>query len=200
MTRRLTPRGIQRRDQLIAYAATCFAEQGYHPTSVADIVEGLGVGKGVFYWYFDSKEQLFLEILRDAQRGLRRAQQQAITDVDDPTERIRLGIRATMAWTAEHPEFYKLTRFAATEERFAPALRKGQEMAVADAVRHLREAIDAGQVRDNDPTLMGYAIFGICAEMARTLIHERGEPWQTVADAIETIVLDGIAEPAPTRA
>ena len=49
------------------YAATRFAENGYHPTSVAEIVQGLGVGKGVFYWYFDSKEELFLEILREAQ-------------------------------------------------------------------------------------------------------------------------------------
>ncbi len=51
----------------MAFAASRFAEQGYHPTSVSEIVSGLGVGKGVFYWYFDSKEQLFLEILRDAQ-------------------------------------------------------------------------------------------------------------------------------------
>ncbi len=64
----------------MAFAAKRFAEQGYHPTSVSEIVTGLGVGKGVFYWYFDSKEQLFLEILREAQTDLRRRQQQAITD------------------------------------------------------------------------------------------------------------------------
>ena len=62
----------------MAYAAARFAEGGFHPTSVAEIVSGLGVGKGVFYWYFDSKDELFLEILKDAQQGLRRAQQHAI--------------------------------------------------------------------------------------------------------------------------
>ena len=50
------------------FAAARFAEQGYHPTSVAEIVQGLGVGKGVFYWYFSSKEELFLEILKEAQQ------------------------------------------------------------------------------------------------------------------------------------
>src|SRR3546814_263494 len=35
----------------MAFATSRFAEQGYHPTSVSEIVAGLGVGKGVFYWY-----------------------------------------------------------------------------------------------------------------------------------------------------
>src|SRR5690554_5618804 len=102
--RRLTPRGLERRQQLMAYAAQRFAETGYHPTSVAEIVEGLGVGKGVFYWYFSSKEELFLEILREAQRDLRRAQQRAISGLDDPVQRIAEGIRASIAWSAAHPD------------------------------------------------------------------------------------------------
>ena len=48
MRSKLTPRGQERRGQLIACAARLFAERGYHPTSVADIVAALGVGKGVF--------------------------------------------------------------------------------------------------------------------------------------------------------
>jgi hypothetical protein len=34
----------------MSFAATRFALNGYHPTSVQEIVGGLGVGKGVFYW------------------------------------------------------------------------------------------------------------------------------------------------------
>jgi len=98
MNRRLTQRGRERRAQLMTYATARFAENGYHPTSVAEIVQGLGVGKGVFYWYFASKEELFLEILRDAQRQLRRRQEAAIADEPDPVRRIELGIRASIAW------------------------------------------------------------------------------------------------------
>src|SRR4029450_10671984 len=73
MGKQLTPRGRQRRDQLIADATARFADRVYHDTSVAELVSGLGVGKGVFYWYFESKEQLFVEILREEQLDLRRA-------------------------------------------------------------------------------------------------------------------------------
>src|SRR2546423_15430640 len=96
VNRRLTQRGRDRRSQLMEFAARRFAENGYHPTSVAEIVEGMGVGKGVFYWYFSSKEELLAEILRDAQLELRRRQQQAIGDEPDPVRRIEAGIRPTM--------------------------------------------------------------------------------------------------------
>src|SRR5215207_5131219 len=153
MNRRLTQRGRERRRQLMDYATQRFAEHGYHPTSVAEIVTGLGVGKGVFYWYFSSKEELFLELLREAQQDLRRRQQQAIVEEPDPVQRIELGIRATMAWYSEHRDLISLFQFAATEERFAPALRRGQDIAIDDVVRHVKEGIVAGRIRDSDPTL-----------------------------------------------
>jgi AcrR family transcriptional regulator len=195
MTRRLTQRGRERRQQLMDYAAARFAEKGYHPTSVAEIVQGLGVGKGVFYWYFDSKEQLFIEILRDAQHSLRRAQQQAIAGEDDPVRRIALGIRASMRWSAEHSDVNKLIQFAATEERFLPALRKGQEVAVSDAVRHIKEGIARGQVRDSDPTILAHAVLGVSTHLARVCIHEKHEPPDDVADAAVSFVLEGMLVP-----
>jgi AcrR family transcriptional regulator len=176
----------------MAYAAQRFAEHGYHPTSVSEIVSGLGVGKGVFYWYFDSKEQLFLQILRDAQTELRRAQRAAIGDEPDPVRRIEAGIRASMTWSAANPALNALLRFAATEERFQPALRKGEEIAVADLVAHLREAVVAGRIRDADPEMMAYAMLGASARLARTFIHDRGEDPQVVADACVAFCLAGL--------
>lgn len=174
------------------FAAARFAENGYHPTSVAEIVQGLGVGKGVFYWYFSSKEELFLEILRESQQDLRRRQQQAIADEPDPVRRIELGIRASMAWFEEHRDLFKLTQFAATEDRFAPQLRRGQDVAVADAVRHVKEGIVDGEIRDGDPTVLAHAILGVTSHLARAFIHERGEPAAEVADAAVAFCLAGM--------
>ena len=78
MRRKLTPRGRDRRDQLMECGARLFAERGYHPTSVADIVAAIGVGKGVFYWYFASKDELLTELLKASNHDLRKRQQQAI--------------------------------------------------------------------------------------------------------------------------
>jgi len=192
MNRRLTQRGKERRRQLMDHAATRFAENGYHPTSVAEIVQGLGVGKGVFYWYFSSKEELLLEILRDAQHDLRRRQQQEIADERDPVARIERGIRASMQWLAEHRQLMTLFQFAATEERFAPTLRRGQEVALADVVPHVKDGIVAGRIRDADPELLAHAILGVTNHLARAFIFERGEPPDEVADAAVTFALGGL--------
>jgi len=174
------------------YAAERFAEQGYHPTSVAEIVAGLGVGKGVFYWYFSSKEELFVVLLREAQQELRRTQQAAIGSEPDAVRRIELGIRASMVWLDEHRHLFKLFEFAATEERFLPALRRGQEVAVADVVRHVKEGIVEGRMRDGDPELITHAILGVTNELARVFIHGRGEPGERVADDAVAFCLEGL--------
>jgi AcrR family transcriptional regulator len=192
VARRLTQRGKDRREQLMAFAAGRFAEQGYHPTSVSEIVAGLGVGKGVFYWYFDSKEQLFLEILREAQTDLRRRQQQAIADEPDPVRRIELGLRASLAWSEAHRDHNKLIQFAATEATFAGALRRGQDIAVADVVKHVKEAMAEGRIRDADPDVLAHAMVGVAAHLTRIFIYERGDKAETVADATVAFCLDGL--------
>ena len=192
MARRLTPRGRERREQLLAYAVARFAENGYHPTSVADIVSGLGVGKGVFYWYFESKEALFREILREAQTDLRRRQQQAIGDETDPVRRIEAGIRASMKWAAEHRDHNALVAFAATEERFLPAIRKGEEIAIADIAKHVRDGIADGLIRDADPERIAHALLGVTSQLTRVYIHGRGDDPDAVADTAIAFVLDGL--------
>jgi AcrR family transcriptional regulator len=201
MARRLTPRGKERREQLMAYAVARFAENGYHPTSVADIVSGLGVGKGVFYWYFESKEELLHEILRDAQTDLRRHQQQEIADDPDPVRRLELGIRASMRWSAEHRDHGALVRFAATEERFRPALRKGEEIAIADIARHVADGIEQGRIRDGDPTVIAHALLGVSSQLTRVFVHERGEDPDRIADLAIAFIREGLLgeAPAPKR-
>jgi TetR/AcrR family transcriptional regulator, cholesterol catabolism regulator len=192
MERRLTPRGRERRAQLMRYAAERFARNGYHPTSVAEVVEGLGVGKGVFYWYFGSKDELFREVLAEAQLELRRAQRRAIGDEPDPVRRIELGIRESMAWFEAHRDLFNLFQFAATDERFAPLLRRGQEVAFDDALRHVKEGIAEGRIRDGDPEALTHAVLGVTSHLTRALIRDRNEPAAEVADVAVAFCLHGL--------
>jgi len=185
MRHELTPRGAERREQLMSTAARLFAERGYDPTSVGDVVEAVGVGKGVFYWYFTSKEELFAELLRAGHRDLRRGQEAAIGDEPDPLRRIEAGIVASLAWFGEHRDVFTLLQIARNDERFAPVLRKAQEIAVADTVRHLKDAIVEGQIPDRDPEMLAQAILGVVERLTLALAFERGEPAARVAaDAV----------------
>jgi AcrR family transcriptional regulator len=52
---RITKDPDERRHELIACAQRLFYSKGYERTTVGDIVAELGVAKGTFYYYFDSK-------------------------------------------------------------------------------------------------------------------------------------------------
>ncbi len=52
----------QRREQILQAAMACFARQGYHATSMDDVVRQSGLSVGAIYSYFPSKEELFLSL------------------------------------------------------------------------------------------------------------------------------------------
>jgi AcrR family transcriptional regulator len=190
--RELTPRGQRRRRQIMDLAARRFAEHGYHPTSVTELVQALGVGKGVFYWYFSSKEQLFTDILREAQLDLRRRQQQAIGDETDPVRRIELGIRASIAWFEEHRHLFTLFQFAWTQERFRAVVHEGQDVGVADTVQHVKDGIVEGRIRDADPFVLAHGILGVTGHLTRHFVQEGGEGADQVADEAVAFCLQGL--------
>jgi len=183
MPRRLTPKGAQRRRDLMDHAARRFAADGYHSTSVTSIVDGLGVGKGVFYWYFASKDDLLDEILTDALHSMREAQREAIAGEHDPARRIEQGIRSSLRWLSEHRHLFVLMEFARTEERFAPIIRYGDTQVVADALPHVSAGITAGLLRGEDPVVLTLAILGVTAHLARVLVLQKGEDADRVAEA-----------------
>lgn len=151
-------------------ATRLFAVQGYHRTSVKDVCDTCGVGKGVFYWYFDSKEALFLAILAEALQDLRRTQRRAIEGVDDPIARVVKGIEASLDYLAANDDLFMLMDFAGTDAHFEPVVRNGIEVVVDDTSRHLKEAIAAGAIPDGDPYFLAHGITTITLTFVRRFI------------------------------
>jgi AcrR family transcriptional regulator len=60
MSRRKTP--AEKKMEFIQVAEELFLEKGYENTSVDDIVKKMGAAKGLFYYYFDSKDDVILAI------------------------------------------------------------------------------------------------------------------------------------------
>ena len=176
--RKLTKRGSERREQVMEAGYRLFAEQGYHRTTVGDVCDAIEVGKGVFYWYFPSKEALFSELLQTSLLELRRAQQLAISDVEDPVARIEFGIRASIEFFRANPGFLALSRTAARYEEFAGFVARGQEIVVADTATHIKEGMAEGSIRHGDPDLMAHGILGAILHFVETYFG-------TDADAVD---------------
>lgn len=55
-----------RRKQILDAARKCFIEDGFHATSMQDILKGSGLSAGAVYRYFPSKEAIILAIAHDS--------------------------------------------------------------------------------------------------------------------------------------
>lgn len=185
--RRLTKRGQERRDKLLAYATTEFARNGFHATSVSDIVDGIGVGKGVFYWYFESKDELLIEVLRESLRDLRSTQAAAIADAADPLQRLEAGIRASLYWSAENPEIMRLVAAARSEEPFAKVLRRGQEILIADSAKLIEQASDLGQIMEGNSVMMALSIRAVIDSLSAEYSWHRGRTSGWVDDQDDAV-------------
>src|SRR5215468_11012596 len=56
----------RRRQQILDAAASCFARQGFHATSMQDIFAAAGLSAGAVYRYFPTKTELIREIAAQA--------------------------------------------------------------------------------------------------------------------------------------
>ena len=79
----------QRREQLIEVATKLFAKWGYDATTTAAIAEAAGVTEPILYRHFDSKQELFVAIVRSVSEQTMAQWQAVVGDTADPAEQIR---------------------------------------------------------------------------------------------------------------
>lgn len=96
------------RGRLITAFAKLAAEGGYDNVTIIDIVSLAGTSKRTFYEHFDDKEDCLLQSFETAREILMAAILSEAGPVEDPVERIRVGVRAYIRTLAELPDFARL--------------------------------------------------------------------------------------------
>ena len=82
-----------RRDEILEAAETCVARQGFHQTTIQDVIRESGLSAGCIYSYFHSKEDLIQAV--GEYRHARDGALLAVKDGDaDPLESLRAIARA----------------------------------------------------------------------------------------------------------
>jgi len=157
--RALSSRGIETRTRLIEAAEEVFGELGYHDASIVKITEAAGVGQGTFYLYFESKKEIFDELVRDLNRRIRHAMTEASAGAENRLEAELLGFRGYFAFAREHPGLYLIIRQAAF---VSPELFRYHYDRVSEPyVAALQEAGARGDVGPIDAEVTAWALMAI---------------------------------------
>ncbi|MFD7719481.1 TetR/AcrR family transcriptional regulator [Streptomyces sp. NPDC059814] len=80
-----------RRRQILDGAARCFARDGFHGTSMQDVLKEVGLSAGAVYRYFSGKEDLIAAIAGEAVGGVRQAFERAAKVSPPPTPDVLIG-------------------------------------------------------------------------------------------------------------
>ena len=99
---------LNARERLLETAIGMFAEKGYAGTSVRKIVERAGVSKPVLYYYFQSKEGLFLAILDMAENLQKQLLSEILESEGNVLDRLLSLYRRVYAGIGEHRSLYKM--------------------------------------------------------------------------------------------
>jgi AcrR family transcriptional regulator len=168
-----TEQGLERKHQLLEAATALFASNGYANTRIADICTAAGVAKGLFYWYFPTKESLFAELVRTMRTQLRRAQATAMDPTADAVTRIRQGTEASVLFMAEHRSYFALLDVERADDQVASVLRDGSDVYADDVVKLVRDAQAQGLVADGDPRLYATGVLGAVSSFSHALRNGR---------------------------
>ena len=144
-------KGVVRRQQILDRAVEVFAELGFEGTSLRAIGDAIGVSHAALRRYFDTREELFLEVLREKDR-------QALAQAHESG----LDETAGFATLAVHYAQQAPGLMALRHSMVARALEPGNEHSRAffrdryrsireEALVVLRHARDRGTVRTDIP-------------------------------------------------
>ncbi|WP_397410285.1 TetR family transcriptional regulator [Polaromonas sp.] len=96
------------RDNILRAATKVFARYGYEGGSVEKISQSAKSFDRMIYYYFGSKEGLFIEVLEDMYRRMNDAELALDLDLEQPVESLKEVIRFVVTYYSKNPEFITL--------------------------------------------------------------------------------------------
>jgi AcrR family transcriptional regulator/predicted DNA-binding transcriptional regulator AlpA len=150
-----------RREDILQSAILLFREKGLHGTSITDIIQHAGAGRGTFYAYFNSKEDLFFEcadqVLLEIDRGL--------NEINNEPDILKKLLARGSFFTNNYLKIINminLIRGASVSGHIAFREKLDQIMKnlILPICKDLQEAMDQGLLQPTDPTLLGWMLFG----------------------------------------
>ena len=134
----------QIRRDLIREARRCGVTIGMRKTSVEQLTEAVGISKGSFYKFFDSKELLFFAVLEDIHGECFAAAQKSLQKNEplSPADRAATAILAACRWLSETKAFVFIENDADFLLRRLPEDVKNAHY--HDDETHIRALLEAG--------------------------------------------------------
>jgi AcrR family transcriptional regulator len=133
------------RSRILEAAVNVFASKGYHDTKVDDIVSQSQTSKGSFYFYFPSKQDIFLALVDTFANLLENRLRERLSKEQSRTARVDAALRVCLETFGQYRSLAKIALIQATglgtafeekrqavNQRFIQIVRENLDSAVED--------------------------------------------------------------------
>ena len=185
------------RSAILSAATVCFSSGGFDGSGVAEICSRAGVSKGAFYYHFQSKEAVFLELLNTWLSGLEHSLEEAAGDAATiPESLMRMAGIMQGVLQADRKRiaiFLELWTQASRHEHIRQATiapyHKYQEI----LAQMIGRGIEEGTLDPIDPVSGAQVIISLASGIfLQALLDPDGADWGKVLQDSIQIILDGI--------
>lgn len=128
-----------RKKQIVEAATRCIIERGLHNFSIKDLVEEAGISAGNIYYYFRNKDEILVQVLRQAFSRSHNVVMETESKIEDFWDKMRTHIKNINHLPMDAPDFYPVYL------NFLGQLRYEEEISqlIRKFLRNLRSYVDA---------------------------------------------------------
>lgn len=154
----------ERKLSILNAAKEMFAINGYHDTSISDIIKRAGIARGTFYLYFKDKRDVFDALFDQLLEKINNALKRVVISDDQqpPLEQIADNLNRVFQLTMDDPELARILF------RHAPGLDSITDMKIESFYNKISSLIESalllgvkmGMIKDGDLKLLSVFIMG----------------------------------------
>ena len=188
-----TQKTIQRREDILKYAAKSFAEKGYHKTTLDDIARKIGISKPALYYYIKSKNELLQEITQQVMTGITQVMVEIESSHLTPSDKLRRFTHEAIIFACEHRTAY---RILFEQDHMLPRKARENIQKERKELEQFLQCIIEEGIRDDslaviDPKIACFTVLGAC-DWPYRWYHSNGllNPMQ-IADVIIDLLENG---------
>ncbi|HSW16350.1 MAG TPA: TetR/AcrR family transcriptional regulator [Ramlibacter sp.] len=133
------------RANIIEVAMREFSEKGLAGARIDLIAEAMRTSKRMIYYYFGSKEGLYIAVLEEAYRRMREIEHGLHLEDLSPEDALRKLVGFTVDYQLAHPEFIRLVMNENMHRGEYLARSANIEQLNVPAIKGLREVLERGQ-------------------------------------------------------
>jgi AcrR family transcriptional regulator len=190
-------RSAQTKNAITEAATFLFARDGYDPTGVAEICARAGVSKGAFYYHFESKEAVFLELVDSWLNALEKTLSEVTLQAKSVPEGL-LDMAGMMQPVFENNRYFmglflELWTHANRNEKVRQATLAPYRRFQDTFTALIRRGISEGTIKDIDPETASQLLLSLSSGLfLQAALETKHDDWGgSLQDSIK-LLLNGI--------